>query len=112
MNLAETLRLIAAKSPNTSGEAIRALRAVNRPDSRPIQHALESALSDPLASFTAEDRTTITAHLSVGDSDARTLDVRLRVNADEKQQIQAMADEAEMSVSNLIRDRLGLPLVD
>jgi hypothetical protein len=42
----------------------------------------------------------------------RTLDVRVRLSADEKRAVQAIARAARLTVSDLIRERLGLvPLV-
>lgn len=108
MNLADTLRLIAAKSPNTSGEAARALGSVKRPESRPVQGALERALSDPAATFTPDERAVIAGHLTGGSGGTRSLEIRLRVTPDEKERVQVMADEARLTVSDLIRQRLGL----
>ncbi len=38
----------------------------------------------------------------------RTLDIRIRVNADEKVQVQESAQAAGLTVSDFIRQRLGL----
>jgi hypothetical protein len=104
------LRLIIARSENVSGEAVRALRSTNRPGARPVQHALESALREPAGTFTAAERELIASCLS-GATSARDVDVRMRVTAEEKQQIQALADaESGGSVSTLLRQRLGLAL--
>jgi 16S rRNA U516 pseudouridylate synthase RsuA-like enzyme len=109
--IGDMLRLIAAKSPATSGQATRALRMVGQPESRPIQYAIELALRDPAASFTEEERTAITSHIAPARADVQTLDIRLRVNPGDKQQIQAMADAADMTVSNFIRQKIGLPVL-
>jgi hypothetical protein len=108
-SIGDVLRLIAAKSPATSGQATRALRMVGQPESRPIQYAIELALDDPAASFTDAERMAITDHIVPALAGAQTLDIRLRVNPGDKQQIQAMADAAGMSVSDFIRQKLGLP---
>jgi hypothetical protein len=107
--IGDVLRLIAAKSPATSGQATRALRMVGQPECRPIQYAIELALSDPAASFTDDERTVITDHIAPAPAGAQTLDIRLRVNPGDRQQIQAMADAAGMTVSDFIRQKLGLP---
>lgn len=108
MNLSEALRLIAAKSPNNAQGAIRALRtAQRRPDARPVQYVLEQALVDPLADFTPEERAGVAALLG-GDDEARTSDIHLRVSATEKERIQKMADEGGLTVSDFIRERIGL----
>lgn len=107
MNLSDALRLIAAKSPNNVQGAIRALRtAQHRPDARPVQYVLEQALVDPLADFTPDERAGIAALL--GGSTTRDLDIRIRVNADEKQRVQEVAEEAGMTVSDFIRKKIGL----
>jgi len=107
MNLDEALRLIIAKSPNNYQGAIRALRiARHRPSARPVQYVLEQALVDPLADFTPAERTAIAALLS--EDEGRTLDIRLRVSADEKAEVQRMAEEAGQTVSDFIRLRIGL----
>jgi hypothetical protein len=107
--IGDVLQLIAAKSPATSGQAARALRSVARPESRPIQYALELALDDPAATFTEEERAAIAEHIAHDHGELRALDIRLLVNAGDRQKIQAMADDAGMSVSNFIRTKLGLP---
>ncbi len=38
----------------------------------------------------------------------RTLDIRIRVNTDEKVQVQELAQAAGLTVSDFIRQRLGL----
>lgn len=108
MDMDEALRLIIAKSPNNVQNAIRALRtAQRRPDARPVQYVLEQALIDPLANFTPDERAGIAALLD-SDDDARTLDIRLRVNADEKAEVQRMAEADGLNVSDFIRSKIGL----
>jgi hypothetical protein len=109
--ISDVLRLIATKSLRTSGQATRGLREVARPESRPIQYALELALLDPDATFTQEERTMLTEHLTSVPDELRILELRLQVNVGDKQQIQTMADTAEMSVSNFIRQKIGLPVL-
>ena len=108
MDMDKALRLIIAKSPNNYQGAIRALRtAQHRPNARPVQYVLEQALVDPVAEFTASERAGIAALLS-GNDEARTLDIRLRVSADEKAEVQRMAEESGMTVSDFIRSKIGL----
>lgn len=108
MDMDEALRLIIAKSPNNFQGAIRALRtAQRRPTARPVQYVLEQALIDPLADFTPAERSGIAALLD-GDNESRALDIRLRVSADEKDRVQAMADVAGLNVSDFIRLKIGI----
>lgn len=109
MELLDALRLIAAKSPNNAQGAIRALRtAQNRPSARSVQYVLEQALVDPLAEFTPAERTSIAALLGGESADNRTLEIRFRVTRDEKERVTAMADEAGLTVSDFIREKIGL----
>lgn len=119
MDLLDAMRLIAAKSPNATHAALLAFRALqnNSPlgESR-AQRAIEVALRDRESTFTTEDRSSL-ALLFMGqdpnqEEEPRTLDLRIRVNADEKQHVKDLADEAGLSVSNFIRQRVGLPTVD
>jgi hypothetical protein len=41
----------------------------------------------------------------------RTLDVRVRLSAEEKAHVEALAREERLTVSDLIRERLGLPIL-
>lgn len=108
MDMDEALRLIAAKSPNNVQNAIRALRtAQRRPNARPVQYVLEQALVDPLAEFTNKEREGIAALLQ-GSDETRSSDIRLRVTAAEKDRVQQMADEADQTVSDFIREKIGL----
>jgi hypothetical protein len=107
MDMDEALRLIIARSPNNVQNAIRAIRtAQNRPNARPVQYVLEQALIDPMADFTPAERAGIAALLQ-GD-DTRSYDIRLRVTAEEKTEVQRLADAAGMTVSDFIRSRIGL----
>lgn len=108
MTPGDALRLIAAKSPNNVQNAIRALRtAQTRPNARPVQYVLEQALIDPLADFTPAERAGIAAHI-VAPDDIRSHLLQARVTPDELDRVRAMADEAMMTVSDLIRSQIGL----
>lgn len=112
MDLADALRLIAAKSPNNVQNAVRALRTAQyRPDAHIVQYVLEQALIDPLTDFTAEERGGIAALLSGTPDEQRTLDIRVRVSANEKALVQQWASAAGLTVSNYVRQQLGLLLV-
>lgn len=109
MNTADALRLIAAKSPDQMRNAIRTLQSVqnNTPvAAQRAQKVIGWALQDPQADFTVGERGALAALL--GGSDNRTLDIRLRVTPSEKAEIQRMADDAGMTVSELIRSKIEL----
>lgn len=109
MNTADALRLIAAKSPDQMRNAIRTLQSVLNDTPIAVQRAqkvISWALQDPQGEFTTDERAALAALL--GGSDTRTLDVRVRVTPAEKAGIQAMADEAGLTVSDFIRRGIGL----
>lgn len=108
MELLDALRLIAAKSPNNTRNAIRALgTARTRPNARPVQYVLEQALIDPLADFTKEERAGIAALLG-GESGIRDKLLQARATTEELDRVREMADEAGQTVSDFIRSRVGL----
>ena len=101
------LAIIAGGSPAAARMATDALRAQQSGSPMAAARAVRAAraaLEDPRAMFTDAERRAITEML---ESD-RNVDIRLRVTAEEKQAVQAMADIAGVSVSELIRQRLGL----
>lgn len=107
----DALRIIVGKSPTAAKEAMQCMRAV-AVKSPVVQHrynrVVEMAFSDPEAKFTAEERELIASCTGDDGGDAKLLDVRVRVNAEEKIIVQHMAAEAGMNVSEFIRDRIGL----
>lgn len=110
MNLDEALRLVIAKSPLTINEAPKALRALlnNTPTAHTrAERVIEYALRDPQATFTTDERSLLAGMLTSVDQQ-RNLDIRVRVNADEKTEVQQMATEAGMTVSDFIRSKIGL----
>lgn len=105
------LRLVIAKSPFLLNEAPKALRALNSRSplaQRRAERAIEYALSDPQATFTEDERLALAQLISGDAGEVRNLDIRLRVSADEKSEVQHMAEEAGMTVSDFIRSKIGL----
>lgn len=111
----ETLRLIAARSSSALHEALGAIKAqqVRSPlAARRAERAAMLALEDPDTQWTAEERAVLAALLGRTSEGTRTMELRLRVNASEKADVQQAADDAGLSVSNYIRRALGLPELD
>lgn len=109
----ELLRLIAARSPAALQEAADAIRAqqIGSPlAARRAERAASLALADAAAQWSAEERAALAGLL--GAEEARTQYIRLRVSASEKAEVQRVAGETGLSVSNYIRQRLELPLAD
>lgn len=101
------LTIIAGGSPAAARMATDALRAQQRGSpmaAARAARAARAALEDRHATFTDAERRAIAEML---ESD-RNVDIRLRVTSEEKQAVQAMADAIGVSMSELIRQRLGL----
>lgn len=107
----EALKIIVSKSPAAGSQAMQCLRAlaVKSPIVQErFNRVVEIALGDPQAEFTPADRALIAEFVGGASDDVRSLDVRIRVNRQEKSTIQEMADDAGMTVSDFIRERIGL----
>lgn len=103
-----TLVLIAGGSPaaaRIASDAIRAATLGSPMAPARAARAARVALDDPQATFTEAERRQIADLL---DNDRDAAPIRLRVSPDERAQIERMAADAGMSISDLIRDRLGL----
>lgn len=105
--MSDALKLIAGGSPAAAREAMAALRAQqnNSPMAQArIVRAARHALEDPQATFTDEERREIAELL-----DGRTAPtIRFRVSHEERAQVERMAEEAGLSISDFIRERIGL----
>lgn len=106
----EALRIIVAKSPMAGSMAMQTLQAI-KAKSPVLQdrynRSVQTALSDAQADFTPEERSLIASFIG-GNEPLRAYDVRVRVTAEEKDRIQQMAAAEDMTVSDFIRDRIGL----
>jgi hypothetical protein len=106
----EALRIIVAKSPMAGSMAMQTLQAI-KAKSPVLQdrynRTVQTALNDSQADFTPEERVLIASHIGGNDS-LKAFDVRVRVTAEEKDRIQQMAAVEDMTVSEFIRDRIGL----
>ena len=107
----DALKLIIARSPQAGSTALECIRAV-KASSPVLQHrynrTVEYAFSDPNAKFAAEERELIASYVESEDGGPKTLELRIRVNASEKAQIQRMAKDGDLTVSDFIRERIGL----
>ncbi len=102
------LAIIAGGSPAAARMASDAMRAQQNGSPMAAARAARAArlaLSDPHATFNADERRAI-AEMLESDRDAPA--VRLRVTADERAQIEQMAESAGLTISDLIRQKLGL----
>jgi hypothetical protein len=108
----DALRIIAAKSEMAGGEAMQAIRAVQVKS--PVaqtryNRVVELAFHDHGAQFTQEERQLIASYVGDGEQpEIKAYDVRVRVTADEKAEIQEMAQAEGMNVSDFIRSKIGL----
>lgn len=107
-----TLRMIAARSVDAQHEAIGAIRAqqINSPmAARRAERAAAVAFADPAVEWTPDERLSLSELLGQDADDTRVLDIRVRVNAAEKDRVKHMAAENGFpTVSDFIRSRIGL----
>lgn len=110
--IVETLRMIVARSSDAQREALGAIRAqqIKSPmAARRAERAAAIAFGDPSVEWTPVERLALSELLGQDADDTRTQDVRVRVNAAEKEQVKRMAAEAGFpSVSDFIRSKIGL----
>lgn len=117
MDTVSTLKLIVARSPDAMREALGAIKAQQSGSpmaARRAERAASLALEDGAANWTPAERAALAELLGAGSQGGapRTLDIRIRVNASEKCDVQQAADEAGLSVSDYIRQSIGLPILD
>lgn len=111
MTTLDTLRLIVSRSPDAMHEALGAIRAqqVNSPmAARRAERTAAIALKDQDAAWTPSERAELAALLGEIADETRTQELRLRVTADEKAEVQAAASEVGLTVSDYIRQKIGL----
>lgn len=102
------LLIIARGSQDAARTATDALRAQQNGSPMAAARAARAArlaLSDPQATFSADERRAI-AELLENDRDAAP--IRFRVTADERARLEQMAEDAELSISDFIRQKIGL----
>ena len=108
----DALRIIVAKSPGAGSQAMQCMRAidVNSPITQArYDRVVEIAFSDPQADFEPAERALIASYVGGSNGEElRTMDIRVRVNAREKEIVQEMAREAGQTVSDFIREAIGL----
>jgi hypothetical protein len=101
------IRLIIVKSPAAAGAAMKTLQAIRAKSpavSTRYAQTVESALSDPQANFTPEERETLLENIS--SVDTRDFMLRVRLTEEERQAIQMAADAARQTISDYVRSKL------
>ena len=101
----DALRIIAAKSSYAGAQAMQCIKAIQVES--PIvkeryNRVVELAFSDPQAEFTPEERQLIAGFINSGEPH-KTATIRFRVSPAEQEDVQRMADAANMNVSDYIR---------
>lgn len=107
------LRIIIARSPDAARHAINTIRAIQARS--PIvqdryNRVVDLALSDPQATFTAEERAALAEFVTVSGSDTGTREytLRVRLTDNERDDLEARAENAGQSLSQYVRGELGL----
>jgi len=105
----DALKVIALKS-RIGGEAARLLANTRSPMAQTrYNHLAANALSDAQAGFTDAERGLIVAAMEADSvEELKSYDVRVKVTATEKERVQRMANEAGQTVTDFIRQRIGL----
>ena len=110
----DALKLIISRSPMAAQQAMQCIQAISA-KSPMVQNrynrVVETLFSDPQAKFSQDEQALIAAYVTTSEEEAdeaRKLDLRVRVNATEKAEIQQAAKQAGQTVSDFIRARIGL----
>lgn len=101
----EALRIIAAKSPYAGSQAMQCIKAVQMKSpivTERYNRVVELAFSDPQADFSPEERQLIADHIGGGNG-KRTETVRFRVTQSERADLETLAADADMEMSEYIR---------
>jgi hypothetical protein len=108
----QALRIIIAKSSQAGSDAMSCIRAI-RVNSPAVQnrynYVVESAFSDPAASFTAAERALIAQFVELPDDlagESRENTFRIRLTESERGAIQQQASSAGLTMSEWARRRL------
>lgn len=116
MTTIDILRLIIARSPDAAREGIGAIKALQSGSpmaARRAERSAQIALEDSEAKWTADERAQLAELLgTTGSDEPRNLDIRLRVSVSEKNEVQQAASEAGLTVSDYIRQAIGLSILD
>lgn len=108
--IVEILRLIAGKSDDARREAVKAVAALNN-NSPIIQKRLNIvasiALDDvKMAGFTQDEINRITQLLNTEEGETRNYTLPIRLTQLERQELQRLAGDAGMTMSEYIRSRI------
>lgn len=109
MDMENTLRVIIAASPAATGEAmacIRAIRANSPVVGVRFARVVETALTDPEARFTPEQRLEIAELLDIPAIENRDVTFRIRLTVAERELLQTSADNEGLTASEWARRKL------
>ena len=101
----DALRIIAAKSSYAGAQAMQCIRAIQVGSpvvTERYNRVVELAFSDLQADFTQEERQMIVGFINGGEPH-KTATIRFRVSPAEQEDVQRLADAANMNVSDYIR---------
>jgi hypothetical protein len=102
----EALRIIIARSPEAARDAIDCLRAIGARSpvvNQRYQNTLAVALSDPQATFTADERAILAEAIAPQGKANRSFTFHIRLSQQERAQLAAAADAVGMEMSDYAR---------
>jgi hypothetical protein len=106
----DALKLIIAKSPQAASQAMKTIQAVHA-KSPMLQHrynaAVDAALNDSQAEFTPDERQLLARFVAAGER-IRETRLQVRVTITEKLYLRQMASEQNLTLSDFIRQKVGL----
>jgi len=103
----DVLRLIIAKSPAATREAIKALRASDSPTAAiRYGHVLTMALEDPQGKFAADERVLLASQLPEDTSETLDYVLKVRLSGADRLALERRAEAAGVSLSEWARQRL------
>ena len=104
MSMIEALRTIAAVSKKHAGEATKAIRTDSESGRQIMFNMIaQSVLADEAIELSNEDRRLISSFITEDNEGGRDYTLRIRLNARERFGIENLAEELEITVSDLVR---------
>lgn len=106
MDMTTALRMMAGRAPSVMHEALKALHAPEGTRQMRYNRVAQSALRDPEADWTPEERTALVNLIEPMEGDNRDTLLSVRLSSDERAMLEDAATLADLSLSEYARRRL------